>query len=63
MTAGPIPARLARAELPAWLRMLNTEIDLALDGRPGPIPLWWLEDRLEAAYRERHRRLAAGAAR
>ena len=44
------------ADLLRWLRLLNTEIDLHLDCRPGPIPLCWLEDSCAAAFRERDRR-------
>ena len=50
-------------DLLAWLRTLNTEIDLALAGRPGPVRLAWLEDRAAAAYREHDRRAAEGVAR
>ena len=57
---GTVQPRHAWHELLRWLRFLNTEIDLALDGRPGPIPLPWLEDQAESAYAERDRLAAEG---
>jgi hypothetical protein len=53
--------RLAWPDLARRLRLLNTEIDLILDARPGPIPRGWLEAACANAYAERDRRLAEGA--
>jgi hypothetical protein len=51
----PSPS-LSWSALLRWLRLLNTELDLHLAGMGGPIPRRWIEDRTEAAYRERDRR-------
>jgi hypothetical protein len=53
----PLPA-LSDEALALWIRLLNTEIDLASAGEGGPIPLDWLEDRCVEAYGEKERREA-----